>query len=41
MHMRLAPDVVALQNLMTALRNAKLRHADARTAIDVDPVALL
>jgi primosomal protein N' (replication factor Y) (superfamily II helicase) len=30
-----------LQKLMTALRNSKLLISDARTAVDVDPVALL
>ena len=37
----IAPDAVTLQKLMTALRNAKLLHADARTAVDVDPVVLM
>ena len=37
----IASDAVALQQLMTAMRNAKHLHADARTAVDVDPVALM
>jgi len=32
---------VALQELLTALRNTRRLHADAHTGIDVDPVALL
>lgn len=31
----------SLQKLLTALRNARLLRSDARTAVDVDPVALL
>ncbi|MEE9211806.1 MAG: hypothetical protein V3U29_04045, partial [Phycisphaeraceae bacterium] len=37
----IAPGAAVLQELLTALRNAKLLHADARTAVDVDPVALM
>lgn len=36
-----ARDAAALQGLMTDLRNAKLLHADGRTAVDVDPVELM
>ena len=37
-----APTAAArLQQLMTALRNAKLLHADNHTAVDVDPVAMM
>ncbi len=36
------PDAAStLQKLMTALRNARLLHADAHTAVDVDPVAMM
>ena len=37
----IAPDASALQKLMTALRNARLLHADSHTAVDVDPVSLM
>ncbi|MFG0251388.1 MAG: primosomal protein N', partial [Phycisphaerales bacterium JB038] len=37
----LAPTATALQRFLTAARNAKLLHADAGMAIDVDPIALL
>ena len=36
------PDAAStLQKLMTALRNARLLHSDAHTAVDVDPVAMM
>ena len=37
----LAPTAADLQKLMTALRNARLLHSDAHTAVDVDPVAMM
>jgi primosomal protein N' (replication factor Y) len=37
----IAEHAVGLQKVLTALRNAKLAVSDARTAIDVDPVAML
>ncbi|MCX5660495.1 MAG: primosomal protein N' [Planctomycetota bacterium] len=37
----LGPDAAAIQRLLTAARNGKLLHADHRTAVDVDPVALM
>ena len=37
----LAPTAADLQKLMTTLRNAKLLHSDAHTAVDVDPVAMM
>ena len=37
----IAPDAATIQKLLTGVRNARLLHADARTAVDVDPVALM
>lgn len=37
----IAPDAATLQQLLTTARNAKLLHADATMAVDVDPVSLL
>ena len=37
----IAPSAAALQKLTTELRNARLLKSDHRTAVDVDPVALL
>ena len=37
----IAADAATLQQLITALRNSRVLKSDARTAVDVDPVALL
>ena len=37
----MAPDAAALQQLMTAVRNRHMLHADAHVAVDVDPVVLM
>jgi primosomal protein N' (replication factor Y) len=37
----IAPHAAAMQKLLTALRNSRLLHSDAHTAVDVDPVMLM
>ena len=37
----IAPDAPSIQRLLTAVRNTDAMRSDARTAVDVDPVALM